>query len=355
MRRITIIVCALCACVSLVRAAKGPPPTTEQAFPECSTRVYDIRDMIMQMNDYRFDGVMGLPQGQESNVATSTDEPPKARTTTQPSRPELVKAVIDLVEETVDPDSWRDMGGTIGSIRELSGQLIITQSEENQKLVESIFRQLRENAGVVRVQADWVMLRPEQLSTVMKKVATKDRKHVESRAVDMEALSAASIPRMHAEMTCFGGQTISISSGRMRTVIYDQQAVVAQNAVAMSPKVKQVSDGAMLEITPTPISATDYALIDVHSKVAQWGEPTPVTQGFSHTTTRPGDRAITGVADSAVIDRLNVATQELKASTRIPLNQPILIGGMTMEPAQADGQSPQLYLILTVSLTAGNG
>lgn len=353
MRTITMIVCALCASVSVLQAGKAP--TTQEA-EESSTMVYDIRDMIMQVRDYPFEGVMGLPK-ELPTIMGGEDLDLDKKPATKPtfSRQALVEEFMNLVQETIDPDSWREAGGDKGSMREIAGMLIVTQTEENQKQVQNILGQLRENEGVVRVQADWVLLRPDQLTAVMRKVPTKDKKHVESRAVDMEALAAASVPRMHAEITCFGGQQVSMSSGRARTVIYSQEAVVAQNAVAMSPRVKQVSDGAMLEITPTPLMGTEYALVDVHSKVAQWGEPTPVTQGFSATTTRPGNRAVTGVPDSAVIDRLNMATQELKASTRIPLNQPILIGGMTMEPAGADGQSPQLYLILTVTLTAGNG
>ena len=31
------------------------------------------------------------------------------------SRAKLIESITTLVQETVDPDSWRDLGGTVGS------------------------------------------------------------------------------------------------------------------------------------------------------------------------------------------------------------------------------------------------
>lgn len=104
---------------------------------------------------------------------------------------------------------------------------------------------------------------------------------------------------------------MSLASGRSRSLIYDQEAIVAQSAVAMNPRVKRVTAGAMLEVTPIVLGQTSVAIVEVRSSVAQWGEANPVTQGYSQSTTRPGTNAITGVPDSAVTDRLSVVRQEL--------------------------------------------
>jgi hypothetical protein len=50
------------------------------------------------------------------------------RRTTQQRTDGLVK----LIQQSVDPTSWRDQGGQIGGIRAMQGQLIITQTPENQ-------------------------------------------------------------------------------------------------------------------------------------------------------------------------------------------------------------------------------
>ncbi len=70
---------------------------TAEEFNKASiTRVYDIRDLVL----YR-----------------------------RASRQEMVDELIKGLVDSIEPDSWRDAGGTMGSIRELQGQLIITQSE----------------------------------------------------------------------------------------------------------------------------------------------------------------------------------------------------------------------------------
>src|SRR6201999_3081572 len=65
-----------------------------------------------------------------------------------PTRQELVEQITKLITDTVAPESWRDSGGTIGSIRELQGQLIVTQTPENQKALVNLLEQLRETRAI---------------------------------------------------------------------------------------------------------------------------------------------------------------------------------------------------------------
>src|SRR5439155_2391569 len=59
-----------------------------------------------------------------------------------------VEEITALITQTVAPDSWRDAGGTIGSVRELQGQLIVTQTPENQRLLQGLLEQLRETRAI---------------------------------------------------------------------------------------------------------------------------------------------------------------------------------------------------------------
>ena len=47
---------------------------------------------------------------------------------TDPGRTDRVRQVIELIENQVAPDSWRDRGGVIGTLDEINGQLVITQN-----------------------------------------------------------------------------------------------------------------------------------------------------------------------------------------------------------------------------------
>lgn len=61
---------------------------------------------------------------------------------------ELASDLMDLIKVIVDPDSWRDAGGTVGSMRELNGQLIVNQTAENQTAVSRLLQQVRVSHGL---------------------------------------------------------------------------------------------------------------------------------------------------------------------------------------------------------------
>jgi hypothetical protein len=52
------------------------------------------------------------------------------------------------------------------------------------------------------------------------------------------------------------------------------------------------------------------------------------------------------------IDRLNVAAQQFATSVRMPLGEPVLVGGMTFPAREKGAAEEQLFLI--VELTAGD-
>ena len=47
-----------------------------------------------------------------------------------------------MLTDTVAPDSWREAGGTVGTLRELGGMLIVTQSKENLASVRDVLQRL---------------------------------------------------------------------------------------------------------------------------------------------------------------------------------------------------------------------
>ncbi len=138
-------------------------------------RVYDIRDLLMQVptfdNAPKLDLDNALNQGQNSGGGSgggggggsggfgggggggsgggsgssgsifgtsSKDEAPRL------SRDELVQQIVQIIQENVDPEGWRDLGGDTGSLQELNGNLIITNTPNNHRSIEGLLAQLRE-------------------------------------------------------------------------------------------------------------------------------------------------------------------------------------------------------------------
>lgn len=77
-----------------------------------NTRVYDIRDLL------------GNPAGRE--------------------RGQQATRIIKLLTDCIDSNSWTDLGSRRhGSIKELQGQLIVTQTPENQRAIAQMIEHLR--------------------------------------------------------------------------------------------------------------------------------------------------------------------------------------------------------------------
>jgi general secretion pathway protein D len=66
------------------------------------------------------------------------DEPPRV------SREELVGQLVGIIQENIDPEGWRDLGGDTGTLQELNGNLIITNTLRNHRSIEGLLSQLRE-------------------------------------------------------------------------------------------------------------------------------------------------------------------------------------------------------------------
>jgi type II secretory pathway component GspD/PulD (secretin) len=55
----------------------------------------------------------------------------------------MIEQIVIIVQEQVDPEGWRDSGGDTGSLQELNGNLIITNTPKNHREIEGLLSQLR--------------------------------------------------------------------------------------------------------------------------------------------------------------------------------------------------------------------
>jgi len=61
-----------------------------------------------------------------------------------------IEELVRVIEETTAADSWKETGGTIGSIKELNRQLIVTQTWENQERVADLLAAIRTDPSRLR-------------------------------------------------------------------------------------------------------------------------------------------------------------------------------------------------------------
>ena len=165
--------------------ASSPSATSDDLAKNIVTRVYDIRDLIINIPDFTdapdFDlNSTSNSQSQSRKAAAGSAAAAAAAagggdglfggsgagtTARKPARPatELVDDITKLITETVASDSWKDTGGSVGAIQELQGQLIVTQTPENQPPLVNLLEQLRETKSHPGHRRNPLPHRPTQL------------------------------------------------------------------------------------------------------------------------------------------------------------------------------------------------
>ncbi len=136
---------------------------TQQALDrETVTKVYDISDLLMEVPHFTDAPMVDLRQATPKPKKVSEDQaiPWKYgdddddEEEMNPDHDARVKKIIELLEDTVDPDSWRSRGGSVGQIKEINGQLVVTQNAAAQRQIVGLLDRLREERSIqVAVEA----------------------------------------------------------------------------------------------------------------------------------------------------------------------------------------------------------
>jgi hypothetical protein len=63
------------------------------------------------------------------------------------SRQELRTQIIDIIQENIDPESWRGLGGHESDIQTVGDRFVITTTDRNHKEIHNLLAQIREIHG----------------------------------------------------------------------------------------------------------------------------------------------------------------------------------------------------------------
>jgi hypothetical protein len=315
----------------------------QQQAREIIIRTYNVADLLWLANDYPLDssvrpptalrsregGGVGGGGGGGGQAMFAGDGVVVGRKAAQPIE---LDPLSKLIVDTVEAESWKENGGNIGNIRFISSVLVIMQTRQNHDTIQQLLDELRRSAGsaqVVTVRAVWVQVGPGE---IVRPTAEVTDDWMKKQKVYCES-----------QLSCFSGQTVHISSGAGRQVTVDATPIVGTSAVAFDPTVEQVLSGVTLQISPQLVPGSDSAIIDVHSTASEWQPHAPPDiRANGVATTAP---AFSASAEQG-IDRVNMLCQEMKTTARVPLKKKVIMGGMTLEPSNADQAGRQLYLVL---------
>jgi len=111
--------------------------SSEEVSRHLPTRFYNVRPLVNEIIQSIF-----APAFQEDQTHLFSSGPAAAKDR-MVTRQEIVDQIVKLLTDTVASDSWRDAGGSIGSLREVGGVLVITQTPENHRATRDLLDQLQ--------------------------------------------------------------------------------------------------------------------------------------------------------------------------------------------------------------------
>jgi type II secretory pathway component GspD/PulD (secretin)/tetratricopeptide (TPR) repeat protein len=135
------------------------------------TRVYDIRDLLVQVTNFtdapEFDlnevlssagGGSGGGGGGGGGSDLFKEDSDQAQV--QATREDLIAEITTLIEDTVGrQEEWAKYGGEVSSLRELNGNLIVKTTPGNHVEISSLLAQLRETRAIqISVEARFLLV-----------------------------------------------------------------------------------------------------------------------------------------------------------------------------------------------------
>jgi hypothetical protein len=274
-------------------------------------------------------------------------------------------SLIHLILDTVEQDSWRDNGGSLGDIRGLGTSIVVTNLPPAHQAIETLLTELRKSEGpsaMVSIDAYWVLLTSEELTALTKASAEMNSgMTIKSDAIDKSKVYS------RARTVGFSGQTVHVLSGRARSFVTGVEPIVGTGAIGYQVQTRLLHGGVALQVTPRHVKSagSEYVVLDLWSVVSEMTPPAPGNPGGGFVLA-PGAANAAGDAAGSTsqpagngvrvpsVDRPAVVAQQIRTTARIPIRKKVLLGGMTMEPtavadAPADG-GRQLYLVVEANV-----
>jgi len=120
--------------------------------------VYDITDLLMEVPVFNDAPMTDLAEAtRRSQIAPAAQREDRPwlygdddddEGEEGPERRDRVRKIIDLIQDNVATHSWVGRGGTIGTIDEFNGQLVVTQNSAAQQQISSLLGKLREQRAI---------------------------------------------------------------------------------------------------------------------------------------------------------------------------------------------------------------
>lgn len=266
---------------------------------------------------------------------------------------ERTEDIGKLIQETIEPNTWRDGGTGEGWIRSLGPRLIVQNTAAIHAQTAEFLADLRKNQNrSIQIRATWVALSDDELRSVARP-STAAAKGSLSR-VDLTAIDQIKGAVMdRTEINTLTGIAVNVTAGRARTVLSSLDAVIGNGVAALQPNIDLLLSGTALQLTPVLSPDGASVRIDLRAVESSW-EPAdsppikiPGPVAATQPTVPPNSSAVSASTPPAEIERLNLPVHYITTSVRIPTQEATLIGGFANNAKDLDAR--HWYLIIEAS------
>jgi hypothetical protein len=313
-----------------------------------------------------------------------------------------IDSLRNAIVSVIAPETWAHaqavqggegmgmaMGGgaveTIGEgrIEVVGTALVVSQTEEAHEVISQLLDQLRQGSATrrtVSIDARWLLLDSNDLARLVMTTDDGDSR-VDRKVLDEFTRRPTSL---RGATKCFSGQAVYVISGTQRSFVSSYIPVVGSVELP-HPEVLYAIDNSQSDIVFTessggegmgmggfggrsvgyqPIITTPNfgATLEVRPTLSVGGKEAAVDLKSTVTFPSPEQPAMDPAAMSGMpqVDRVAIQMQKLATTLRVPLGEPVLVGGMTYltptateapqaQPQNApaeDGEQRQLYLVI---------
>ncbi len=246
--------------------------------------------------------------------------------------------VLKTIMVSIEPESWKDNGGTAtGTV--LGSMLLIRQTKNNHENIQELLQQIRDNSSsrkMVHITAYWVCsnhkLNMIELNSKQPFPIQLEDSVMENILMDKEGKASQGFL---SQITCFNGQTVCMTSGERKSLIHNLFATVGVHAVGYGPKMINLHSGVVLQVKPQLDPSGKSVSVDIQSVITKLNETQKKPQG---------DKTIYSdtKGKNFSLDDISMNVQELSTTVRIPTGKFVLIGGMTPSKDVIAGESTLL-------------
>jgi type II secretory pathway component GspD/PulD (secretin) len=302
------------------------------------------------------------------------------------TKQDRVDALIKVIMENVAPDSWKESGGSVGSIKELQGQFIVNQTAENHQKIVTLLDGLRETRAIqVTIETRFVSVsrnymedvgldldfffntkNPNRFSTIS--VANSSSTFTQNpttgvpgslggTATPPQAVSVsgtyldnfqvnfllrATQASIHSSLvtaprvTLFNGQRAWVLIAVQRAYVSDLQPVVGAGVTSFSPTIDTINSGVELDVQATVSADRKYVtltlrptlstLIDLFDFTFQTGS----TQASFNNGVGTGTLLANNGSPTGTIQEPEIALTEVRTTVSVPDGGTLLLGGQTL-------------------------